>query len=217
MLQALGKTAELFPLYIQCHSLEEAEEIRRIHEPILKLSTVCSGDERLAYRIHTSLGHLRVMSNSSIWFPILNGRSFRGILHSATYVPFLPNSKSHTHPKFSDFDSQTRDFQYVSWRKAESFGDALLIMVLKGEKAKLAQIKASSPSVLSVADFDHLTVSSLSTLDEGTVGSSLAGNRLCSGNYHSDEPSVLPSTSACGRKFVPLPGMSSHFLPISHR
>jgi len=45
-------------------------------------------------------------------------------------------------------------------------------MVLKGKKEKLAEIKALPPSVSSAADdLDHLTISSLSTRDEGTVGS----------------------------------------------
>ena len=80
----------------------------------------------------------------------------------------LLHCKQCTNPACSDFDSQTRDFQYSSWRKAESLEDALLIMVLKGEKNLLPEIKAPSPSVLSVTtDLDHLSVSSLSVEDDG--------------------------------------------------
>ena len=80
----------------------------------------------------------------------------------------LLHRKRCTNQAYSDFDSQTRDFQYSSWRKAESFEDALLIMVLKGEKNLLPEIKAPSPSASSVTtDLDHLSVSSLSVEDDG--------------------------------------------------
>jgi len=45
-------------------------------------------------------------------------------------------------------------------------------MVLKGKKEKLTEVKAPFPSASSAADdLDHLTISSLSTLDEGMVSS----------------------------------------------
>lgn len=64
---------------------------------------------------------------------------------------------------------QTRDFKFSSWRKVDSFEDALLLMVLKGKRELLTEIKAQSPSISSVStDLDHLTVSSLSILNDST-------------------------------------------------
>ncbi|KAF9778471.1 hypothetical protein BJ322DRAFT_1114295 [Thelephora terrestris] len=90
------------------------------------------------------------MSDVTLWFAILNGRSFRGLSFSADLI-----------------DLQTQDHLYPSWRKTDTFEDVLLVMALKGEKSMLPEIKAPSPLLSSVTtDLNHLTVSSLSILSE---------------------------------------------------
>ena len=171
MLQTLGKNANLFPLYIQTHSHKDVEGVRNIHEPLLKLCAKFSDSEQLARAIHHTINCSGITNNGQ-WYVLLNGRSFRGILCSPRCVLFyfvVSNILTNAH---SDLDAQTRDFWYSSWRKVESFKDALLIMVLKGEKGLLTNIKASSPSTLStVTDLDDLTISSLSMHDDSMFDS----------------------------------------------
>ena len=64
-----------------------------------------------------------------------------------------------------DFDRQTRNFQYSSWRSAGSFGDALVLMALNGEKNLFQEIKDLT------LDISHLSLSphsQSSTCNEGT-------------------------------------------------
>ena len=73
---------------------------------------------------------------------------------------YLPSSRS-------DFDSQARNFKFLSWWKGDTFKEALMLMVLKGEKNHLLEIKASSlPSSPVLTSFDHLSIFSLSLQDD---------------------------------------------------
>ena len=111
------------------------------------------------------------MSDITKWYSLLNGHNFRGILSSEWYVLFpLTITRANLIPLNSDLDSLTRDYQYSSCREAASFKDAILIMVLKGERASLADVKVPSPPLSpTMSDLDHLTVSSLSMQDEGMI------------------------------------------------
>jgi hypothetical protein len=74
------------PLYIQCLSLEDVDEIRKIHKPLLKLCTEFPDDQRLARAIYRTLECLDIMSDIQEFHALLNGRSFRGIIFSAEFV-----------------------------------------------------------------------------------------------------------------------------------
>ena len=89
MLQSLGRKAGLFPLYIQCRAREDAEEIQRIHEPLLGLYTAVQDVKSLAREIHRHLDCANIMRDINLWYVVLNGRSFRGLLYSAESVLFL--------------------------------------------------------------------------------------------------------------------------------
>ena len=166
-----GKKAPLFPLYVQCRSRKDVEDVQKIHRPLLNLYTGYSGDKEIARAIHRHLDCSSVMSNITMWYCLLNGRNFRGILSSERYVLFLPKITCvKLIPSNSDLDSLTRDYQYSSCREVGSFKDAILIMVLKGEKSLLTEVKGSSPPLSpTISDLDHLTISSLSVQDEGMV------------------------------------------------
>ena len=86
ILQNQGKDASLFPLYIQCRSLEDAEEVEKIFQPLLKLYAMSSSGKQLAHAIYCSLNCSAIMSDVDMWYVLLNGRSFRGILHSARFA-----------------------------------------------------------------------------------------------------------------------------------
>lgn len=133
----------------------------------------------MAHAIHGSLDCSAIMNQVHPFYALLNGRTFRGILHSARYVLFYFVVINVLIQTYSDFDAQTRDFGYPSWRRAESFEDALLIMVLKGDKKQATAIRARSPSISSVAtDLDHLTVSSVSSQNDGTFDSANSQKNL---------------------------------------
>ena len=87
VLQAQGKSADLFPLYVQCHLHKDAEDVRVIHEPLLRLYNSHPDCMELAQAIHRSLNCSAIMSSTSPWFVLLNGRSFRGIIQVARSVP----------------------------------------------------------------------------------------------------------------------------------
>ena len=97
--------------------------------------------------------------------PGVSGASFtmQGLFHS-------PRRRPRADVTRSDFDAQTRDANYLAWRKADSFEDALLIMALKGEKSLLPEIKNPLPDSMSsvTTDLDHLSISSLSASEDGT-------------------------------------------------
>ncbi|KAF9789734.1 hypothetical protein BJ322DRAFT_1105594 [Thelephora terrestris] len=145
-----GRESPLFPLYIQCRSQEDAMGVRNIHRPLVALYNAFADEVELARAIHHSLNCSSIMSDVSVWFIMLNGLSFRGILISN-----------------SDLDGQTRNFRYRSWRKGGSFKEALMIMALQGEKQHLTAIKASPPPASPAStSFEHLSISSLSLQDD---------------------------------------------------
>lgn len=209
VLQTRGKGASLFPLYIQCRSDKDAKDVCEIHEQLSRLYASYSDSIELAGAIHRFLNCSTIMSSVDSWFVLLNGRNFRGIIQVERSVPPLFHRRPLTNLTPSDLDAQTRDFRYSSWRKAESFEDALLIMVLKGEKSLLAEIKAVSPSTLSVTtSIDQLSLSSSLMDDKGRCDP-----KICSGNYDSQdhylgEMKAPPSLSACGRSSMRLPSTS---------
>jgi len=125
------------------------------------------------------------MSDITSWYSLLNGRNFRGILSSEWCVLFL-HTVAHVNliPLNSDLDSLTRDYQYASYREVTSFKDAILIMVLKGDKHLLTDVKALSPPLSpTMSDLDHLTISSLSIQDEGMVRFNIHTNDPHSVNF----------------------------------
>lgn len=89
VLQTLGKGAGLFPLYVQCRSRRDAEDIQRIHKPLVELFNRFSDAKQLARAIHHALDCSTIMSSVTEWYALLNGCSFRGILNSSVCVqPF---------------------------------------------------------------------------------------------------------------------------------
>jgi len=88
VLQSRGKGLPLLPLYIQCRSREDAEEIIQLYDPLLELYATHSHGKELAHSIHTSLNCSHIMGGV-IWYVLLNGRSFRGLLFSVEYVLFI--------------------------------------------------------------------------------------------------------------------------------
>jgi len=97
---------------------------------------------------------------------ILEGFSGLG----GTIYSYLTVTCTNLIPSNSDLDSQTRDYDYRSYRDVGSFKDAILVMVLKGEKSLLAEVKAPFPPPSpTMTDLDHLTISSLSVQDDGMV------------------------------------------------
>jgi len=88
VLQNRGKGLPLLPLYIQCRSCEDAEEVVQLYHPLLKLYTARPYGKELARSIHTSLDCSNIM-DGVIWYVLLNGRSFRGLLFSVAYVLFI--------------------------------------------------------------------------------------------------------------------------------
>jgi len=52
ILQNRGKDAGLFPLYIQCRSHDDVEEVRMIQKPLLRLWSTFPGGKQLASAIH---------------------------------------------------------------------------------------------------------------------------------------------------------------------
>lgn len=80
-----GKHAPLFPLYIQCRSSKDAEEVLQLHEPLLELYASHPDRMELARAIYRTLECPNILSGVA-WYVLLNGRSFRGLLFSTTYV-----------------------------------------------------------------------------------------------------------------------------------
>ena len=76
----------LFPLYIQCPTHKDSEDVLKIHDSLLKLYETYSGGIPLAHAIYRSLNCSTIMGEVSPWYVLLNGRSFRGILYSTRFV-----------------------------------------------------------------------------------------------------------------------------------
>lgn len=76
----------LLPLYVQCRLHKDAEELRVLHEPLVKMWTVILDRERLAQAINRSLDCSKIMSSVGEWFVIMNSIAFRGLLISARFV-----------------------------------------------------------------------------------------------------------------------------------
>ena len=93
-----GRNAPLFPLYIQCHSRRDAQEVQNLYEPFMNLYNTASDEVDLAHAIYHSLDCSSVMTNVHVWYALLNGRTFRGILLSSRYVTLLLYSSSCTYP-----------------------------------------------------------------------------------------------------------------------
>lgn len=83
VIQARGKKMDLFPLYIQCRSRKDAEDVCRIHEPLVKLYNSCSNATELARTIYHSVDCSGIMRSVKLWYVLFNGRSFRGIIQVA--------------------------------------------------------------------------------------------------------------------------------------
>jgi len=88
VLQSRGKGLPLLPLYIQCRSREDTEEIIQLYVPLLELYTTNPHGKELARSIHTSLNCSNIMDGVT-WYVLLNGRSFRGLLFLVEYVLFI--------------------------------------------------------------------------------------------------------------------------------
>jgi len=83
VIQARGKKMDLFPLYIQCRSHKDAEDVCKIHKPLVKLYNSCSDVMELARAIYHSVDFSGIMCSVNLWYVLFNGRSFRGIIQVA--------------------------------------------------------------------------------------------------------------------------------------
>lgn len=95
--------------------------------------------------------------------------SYAAVAFEAFFIPqslscFRSQWLIHLFIPCRDFDRQTRNFQYSSWRGARSFGDALVLMALNGEKDLFQEIKDLT------LDISHLSLSPHSQSSERNEG-----------------------------------------------
>ncbi|KAF9788757.1 hypothetical protein BJ322DRAFT_1106722 [Thelephora terrestris] len=127
----IGRKSPPFPVYVQCTSIRQGHEVASFDMELERLRAARPTPKRLASLLYVSPQLPDAMTEPDLWFAILNGVSFKGILLSA-----------------ADKEEQTKKHEWASVRTVHNLRDALIHIVLGGDNEafdEVTQIRLSLP------------------------------------------------------------------------
>ncbi|KAF9642254.1 hypothetical protein BDM02DRAFT_3193600 [Thelephora ganbajun] len=168
-----GRKSPPFPVHIQCRTLKHAQEVVGVHGELQRLRSHRMSVTKLASLVYTSPHFSNVMTETTPWYAVLNGKSFKGILLSQ-----------------SDCNAQTKGYRWASCRSVFCLRDALIHIILGGNNAAFEEINTSLSSYM---DRLSLTASSYHS-DEIQSGPGFRPNS--SGNPYGPASSTTSSSAS---------------------
>ncbi|KAF9786213.1 hypothetical protein BJ322DRAFT_1108069 [Thelephora terrestris] len=157
--ELIGRRTPPFPVHIQCRSYKHAQEVSSIHDELAEMHAEGPTPMQLASSLYASHNLPKVFTDNVAWWTILNGATFKGIIHSDRHKA-----------------DQTDRHPYPSFCRSFCLRDALIHIILGGDKAAFAEITAANLTL----PMDRLTLTAISyhtSEEQGRERSSLSSGK----------------------------------------
>jgi len=123
----VGRGTPAFPVHIQCRSYKHARDVGSIHDQLVELRAEGPTPMELSSSLYAARNLPKAFTESTTWFTVLNGVSFKGILCSE-------ETKM----------EQTENHRWASFRQTFCLRDALIHIILGGDKQAFAEVTAAN-------------------------------------------------------------------------